>query len=127
MKQEFVVSIRAALHRYQLSGWQSKQQAGLVFEELCVPGGDTFPDDPIMEHPDNDNVAAMWAFIISAQGQAESGSGGEGYHHDYAEAIAVTLVATAHVLAGLPLEDSRVVRFQSISGMTPQEFLDRYV
>lgn len=119
-KEQFVEQIRNKIGRNRALGWILMQDVGRLFDKLCVPGDDTIPDDPIMRSPEMDTVAAMWGQINSVQGQAESS---EKTHHDYADAIAVTLIATANVLSYFPDNDDNVMEFKRLTKLSPTEFL----
>jgi hypothetical protein len=121
-KESFVEAIRSNIEESSTTGWTLMQQVGRLYDKLCIPGADTMPDDPIMASPEMDVPSAMWAQISSVQGQAEQG----GTHHDYADAIAVTLVATASVLSDLPVDDNNVREFMRLTDLTPQQFLEIY-
>ncbi len=104
-------------------GWRLMQEAGILFEELCIPGENTMPDDEIMKSKDLDDAAAMWAFINSVQGQAEKEDIG---HHDYGAAVALTLVATAKVLESKPPGNKLVQRFSESTGYSPGDFIEKF-
>ena len=91
-----------------------------LFLELFVE----FREEPIGDEIGDDDLLAMAGQIGSASGQADEYSGILS-HHDYPQAIVLTLAATAHLLKQLPETDQRLGRFKGITGCTPQEFLDR--
>ncbi len=121
-REQFVDNIRKKIGNNNALGWMIMQDVGLLFEKLCIPGEDTMPDDTVMLSPELDTVAAMWAQINSVQGQAEKGK----THHDYADAIAVTLIATADVLLDTPEDDDNVKEFKRLTELSPQEFLEKF-
>lgn len=106
-------------------GWELMQVAGIFFEELCIPGELTMPDDEIMKIEGLNVEAAMWGLINSSQRQAEE-EDPELYHHDYAAAVALALVATAHVLLDKHPVDDRVQRFTEITTYSPSGFIKRF-
>ena len=118
-KEAYVQGIRDLLAQSQRSDWEIMQKALRLFEELCVPR-DAMPDDEIMQTPKMENVSAMWAYVRSSAGQAET----ETTHHDYADAIAMSLIAAANVLTDYRPENEKVLVFKSLTHLTPQEFLD---
>ncbi len=106
-----------------LLGWKLMQEAAIFYEKLCIPGINTMPDDEIMQSKELDAAAAMWAHINSVQGQAEKGTVG---YHDFADAVAVTLVATAKVLEGKSPNDESVQRFTESTGYSPSDFIEKF-
>ncbi len=106
-----------------LLGWKLMQETAIFYEELCIPGRNTMPDDEIMKSKELDAAAALWAQINSVQGQAEKGTAG---HHDLADAVAVTLVATAHVLKKKSPKDEFFQRFTESTGYSPGDFIEKF-
>lgn len=106
-----------------LLGWKLMQEAAIFYEELCIPGKNTMPDDEIMQSKELDAAAALWAQINSVQGQAEKRTAG---HHDFADAVAVTLVATAKVLQNKSPDDEFVQRFTESTGYSPSDFIEKF-
>lgn len=106
-------------------GWDLMQDAGIFFEELCIPGELTMPDDEIMKRDEFNIEAAMWSLINSFQRQAES-EDPKLVHHDYAVAVALTLVATAKALQDKNQEDEKVQRFTESTGYSPNDFIGKF-
>lgn len=92
------------------------------FEEHMVPGKNTMPDSRRLRTAGHDDTVGLWAQVISIQGQAESGT----THHDYADAIVTTLLATAAGLETKSPKHPKVRSFIKKTGMTPKDFLDKY-
>lgn len=122
-KVEFVEHFRQLIGGNDARGWTLMNEAAGLFELLCISGENTMPDDEIMRQGELGDAAAMWAYIISVQGQAEAGGA---YHHDYADAVAVTLLATARALEDKPDSDENVLRFTTLFNVSPKEFIERF-
>ena len=118
-KEAYVQAIRDKLAQNAGFEWEMMQKAGRLFEKLCVPEN-AMPDDEVMHGDEMTTTSAMWAYIRSTMGQAES----QTTHHDYADAIAVSLIATANVLTDYPPEHASVKEFESLAHLTPQQFLE---
>ncbi len=104
-------------------GWLMTQRAGRIFEQLCIPGKNTMPDSPEMDRSELYETAAMWALFNNVSGQAEDGGQ---YHHDYATAISVALVATAKILKDQPLGSDNVIEFEKMTGIAPKQFMEEF-
>ena len=115
-------NLRVFFARIPGLGWVLMDKSAGFFEDHMVPGKNTMPDSPRLGSHRHDDTVGLWSQVISVQGQAESGT----THHDYADAIVVTLLATAAGLENKNPNHSKVISFTRKTGMTPKEFLDKY-
>lgn len=126
-ERRLLAVIRDAIDTGEVDGWQLLQHAGRMYEGLCIPGVNTMPDDPIMLEDHMTEAAAMWAQISSVQRQAEEGGDRNlPGHHDYAEAVVLTIAATASLLQAKGIQDEAYRQFCEKVGITPEEFLKHY-